>query len=1069
MQLILDTEASINIKEKMATLEEPSEKSVSDDIETLKTVINNGNKENIQCQENVIRNSEEETNGIEKDDEEVNSSLPIKDTGVENDDNQLVNGIKENCIKATTNGNAADKENEQQLDINIENKVQTLDNDLIAGKDNDTVKQDNGLLESNLKEISNTLNVEADINIDNLKEISSCVVEEKKEHIIKQSEGLEIVPEIMGETSMEVDNETENIELCNVKSNDNCTETSFEIPKSISLIGDAVEVCDDVTEEAELNKSVSSSSEMDVDVPMLNISNVIDSEKIDEKPSNCDDGVATDNQSILKTDQVVDVKNTPLINSEVILEKFPSTNNMVLENTMIVDKAILEDSLSVDEKTIAETLAKNLELDNQTNEEIRKDLSSADNEVLIDKTTDENKILENTVSIDQVPFLEKKSNDEAIILETESSKFDEKDVNTTVIDKDGVLETVPSICKEVVENNSLTDAKDTKEVEIVGADSDQSNKEVVAAQSNVEVQKKKPFSKLVNTLDILSDDEDDSLSKENETVKSTEKQTINIEDDDDIMLIDEDISRKDKPEEPTPQTIDKLPEEKKEDGTVNLENSTENIESNKLVDSETAEVQKDIILSEKDILKTNVESKEEDKLKEKVTEKPVIEKPLLPENFLKSHKKSLADMTRDDLEEFCILKIVESIVDRSNLSDIKSKLKEMAQSIEEYKKKSMMLTKQNRDLQVVLKSVQEEQKKNAGSAITPLKITRSVGMQVLMTEKAGMRKKLVNTTPTTNNNARNVRTPNQSPKSQKPATPTVNQTIPVPRLIPANNPVAKMPAPAGPSLQTSSQAKTPSPVPNGVRNSPPVQKIAEKRPISRVQSITVDLTDDEPPAKIVPRSSPAPPIRLVASQNLLAPRPPFGQTLNSPRKVYIPISGPQSQNIRPGQAIMLKTVQATGPGPRPRAAPPHVTRMPQTVQTVRMQSRIQNRHPAPLPDAVKQYQPPNWKALPPAPDLKLSKVENGIVISWKIEGYQEDSYEEIASYQLYAYQETSSPPSTALWKKIGDVKALPLPMACTLTHVMAGFKYYFAVRAVDVRSRLGPFSLPGSILLLNKL
>lgn len=157
-------------------------------------------------------------------------------------------------------------------------------------------------------------------------------------------------------------------------------------------------------------------------------------------------------------------------------------------------------------------------------------------------------------------------------------------------------------------------------------------------------------------------------------------------------------------------------------------------------------------------------------------------------------------------------------------------------------------------------------------------------------------------------------------------------------------------------------------------------------------------------------------------------------------------------------------------GLRPRGIMSQSTRG--SAGAVRLQSvnKLQNpRHPAPLPDAMKQYQPPNWKALPPAPDLKLSKVENGIVISWKIEGYQEDSYEEIASYQLYAYQETSCPPNTSLWKKIGDVKALPLPMACTLTQFMAGFKYYFAVRAVDIRSRLGPFSLPGSILLLNKL
>ena len=46
------------------------------------------------------------------------------------------------------------------------------------------------------------------------------------------------------------------------------------------------------------------------------------------------------------------------------------------------------------------------------------------------------------------------------------------------------------------------------------------------------------------------------------------------------------------------------------------------------------------------------------------------------------------------------------------------------------------------------------------------------------------------------------------------------------------------------------------------------------------------------------------------------------------------------------------------------------------------------------------------------------------------------NHADIASYQLYAYQEGSMQPSPALWKKVGDVKALPLPMACTLTQVI---------------------------------
>lgn len=618
--------------------------------------------------------------------------------------------------------------------------------------------------------------------------------------------------------------------------------------------------------------------------------------------------------------------------------------------------------------------------------------------------------------------------------------------------------------EEIVENTSNDSEKVDKLNKLPSINSSPANNNTVPIINNSN--KDKPIiCKLSNTLDIFSDEEEecekDRKVTTSETVATKEKQCINIDDDDDLMLIDEETS---KVEKNTQTHIESNTVIAKEFDIRNTDSETgEKTDSNNpnLIDKSDQKETTAPVIAMKDS-KTEIDIN--DKPKENANEKPKKISPLIPDNFVKAAKTKFGDMTREDLEEFCILKIVESIVDRSSLSDINNKLKEMTQGLEDYRKKATMLAKQNRDLQVVLKSVQEEQKKAAaGTPITPLKITRSVGVQVYM-DKVIPRKKV----PQQNVNNRNTNTPqnrNANPSVRSPCPPKPNvQNIPVPRLVPANNPSMKTPSTITQINQTCTPNKNSNPLNGVVRNHSPAQK-ADKRPHNKIASgETVDLTDDEPPAKMPggPKNSIAPPVRVVPSQTLMPPqRQPFIPNVSSPRKVFIPISGQGNQTLRPGQTIMLKTIPAAGIRPR--------CPTPQRVDSnsVRI-NRVTARHPAPLPLAMKQYQPPNWKPLPPSPDLKLSKVENGLVISWKIEDVPEDSYEEIASYQLFAYQETSLPPNTALWKKIGDVKALPLPMACTLTQFMAGYKYYFAVRAVDIRSRLGPFSLPGSILLLNK-
>ncbi len=121
-------------------------------------------------------------------------------------------------------------------------------------------------------------------------------------------------------------------------------------------------------------------------------------------------------------------------------------------------------------------------------------------------------------------------------------------------------------------------------------------------------------------------------------------------------------------------------------------------------------------------------------------------------------------------------------------------------------------------------------------------------------------------------------------------------------------------------------------------------------------------------------------------------------------------------------------------------------------------------HPAPLPPApfyVLNPALPGCLPPPPKPFLKISKVKNGIVLSWNFTQSMAQ-HASVSTFQIYAYQEnpssTHQPVSSNLWKKVGDVKALPLPMACTLTQFQAGHRYHFAVRAQDVNNRIGPFS-----------
>ncbi|CAG4962852.1 unnamed protein product [Colias eurytheme] len=1074
MQLIFDTETETCVDKKMAFIDKESinEKFNADNIiEKLSNSISNGNgnKENIEKVDNIVADKSTENSDIDS------------------TKKSEVNGQNELSVEEGKNASVVDTASSQTAE-------------------NTDKKEDEECAES-ATDIDNTVDQSSNINDANIhtdNDLQSNLEHEEilKGNLIDDQVGENICPEHKNEenSSNEESDNLNNVGSSQKDSDDHKTEIYTE--PDVSTVENQDEILENSIEEYEkknedvtlqsnqsdeetvsffFNKTKSDVSSSNEDV--IN-DNQLDKENTTEKenPSSPkDDDAKTDAKDIsLPKDTEV---NSEIMEIDLIKEgasEIPSECKDVkdCESPVEIENQEKENPSSPKDDD-AKTDAKDISLpkDTEANSEIMEIDLLKEGASEIPSECKDVKDCESPVEI------EKQEKENPSSPKDDDAKTDAKDIslskdteaNSEIMEidlmKEGASE-IPSECKDVkdcespVEIENQVDEVSNKSSNIPSLQEDKTGNEKQSNLVETELkpetrpdnqnstsEPKKSFMKCKLSLDILSDDEDTVSSGENCNKNSIEsnKQCINIEDDDDdIMLIDDENSTK-------PDDTPKISHENKEE--VKIENKDDTIFEDKKEESlnNTSTIDKDIPLDE---IKTDMKKHDSDLVdKEENKQKISSPKPLLPTNFVSTCKKNLAEMTRSDLEEFCILKIVESVVDRGNLGEIKSQLKKMSQNIEEYKNKTKMLTKQNHALQVVLKSVQEELKKNSNAPIVPLKISRSVGIQVLMSEKNKNKKtNITNSSVTTVNNATTPSPVNKPirglpPQIIRPPKPP-QQNIPVPRLVPASSAV-KSNTPATNQIPTTNN-KTIITAPPAAKKSPAQRP--EKRPLVKIPNDTVDLTDDEPPPKVISRPSNNQSVRLVPSQNLMAPqRPQLGTLINSPRKVYIPISGGQGQNTRPGQTFMLRTIN------------PHNVRQrgPAPIQKETSYRKV-SLHPAPLPEGAKQSQPPNWKLIPPAPEITLSKVDNGIVISWNLDSYHEDNHENIASYQIYAYQETAAPPSTSLWKKIGDVKALPLPMACTLTQFVSGYKYYFAVRAVDIRSRLGPFSLPSYIMLVNK-
>lgn len=114
---------------------------------------------------------------------------------------------------------------------------------------------------------------------------------------------------------------------------------------------------------------------------------------------------------------------------------------------------------------------------------------------------------------------------------------------------------------------------------------------------------------------------------------------------------------------------------------------------------------------------------------------------------------------------------------------------------------------------------------------------------------------------------------------------------------------------------------------------------------------------------------------------------------------------------------------------------------------------------APLPPTP--FQPSHHPPVQPMPQLTIAEAAEGVCLQWTVT-FQSVTFEAATAYEIYSYASselTSETINTCLpWKKVGEVAALPLPMACTLTHVQSNNMYYFIVRSFDRFRRYSTWS-----------
>ncbi|XP_056646747.1 uncharacterized protein LOC130451629 [Diorhabda sublineata] len=171
------------------------------------------------------------------------------------------------------------------------------------------------------------------------------------------------------------------------------------------------------------------------------------------------------------------------------------------------------------------------------------------------------------------------------------------------------------------------------------------------------------------------------------------------------------------------------------------------------------------------------------------------------EKFMKQSNLGEGKLTRSDLEQFCLQKICEVLIHKTDTGELHQRIKKQEQIIESLRKDVQELSKQTRDLDIVNKKLMTELQShnNNQKPIVPLKITRSVGLQVKLTSF----RELI---------SRRRTLPYMTILPRTPSTPVPPNAVNLQRNVQVNNSVIRQVVPTTPSTAPS-PLKTPTTAP----------------------------------------------------------------------------------------------------------------------------------------------------------------------------------------------------------------------------------------------------------------